>query len=408
MIEVNNLHKYFGELEVLRGINASISKGEVVCVIGPSGSGKSTFLRCLNLLEEPTKGEVFLDGVSIAEHKKDIDKLRQKTGMVFQQFNLFPNMENIEGISISDKEQLVENGYDLEEIGRKLADNYMKQIIDDGFFHADPHPGNIIIREGKIVWIDMGMMGRLPLRDQRLLGTAIEAVARHDIGTIKDVVLTIGVFRGKGKINHIRLYADIDDIMSKYGTLDLSEMNLSAVISDVLGIAKEHEISMPRGFSMLARGIATIEGVVADLSPAVNLIEITAARVSGNYLHNIDVKKEMTEISRKTLESGRKSLDIPALASDLLKMSIKGQTKINMEIQGSEDMNRIINRTVDRLVTGLLAAALLIGSSIVCTTDMEPKLLGIPALGVLGYTAAVILSVRLLIDMIANLLKRRF
>lgn len=317
-------------------------------------------------------------------------------------------MENIEGISISDKEQLVENGYDLEEIGRKLADNYMKQIIDDGFFHADPHPGNIIIREGKIVWIDMGMMGRLPLRDQRLLGTAIEAVARHDIGTIKDVVLTIGVFRGKGKINHIRLYADIDDIMSKYGTLDLSEMNLSAVISDVLGIAKEHEISMPRGFSMLARGIATIEGVVADLSPAVNLIEITAARVSGNYLHNIDVKKEMTEISRKTLESGRKSLDIPALASDLLKMSIKGQTKINMEIQGSEDMNRIINRTVDRLVTGLLAAALLIGSSIVCTTDMEPKLLGIPALGVLGYTAAVILSVRLLIDMIANLLKRRF
>lgn len=106
MIKVMDLHKYFGELEVLKGVNASVEKGEVVCVIGPSGSGKSTFLRCLNLLEEPTKGEVYLDGVSILEHKKDIDKLRQKTGMVFQQFNLFPNMTVIENIMLAPRKAL--------------------------------------------------------------------------------------------------------------------------------------------------------------------------------------------------------------------------------------------------------------------------------------------------------------
>lgn len=106
MINVIDLHKYFGELEVLKGVNASIEKGEVVCVIGPSGSGKSTFLRCLNLLEEPTKGEVYLGGVSILEHKKDIDKLRQKTGMVFQQFNLFPNMTVIENIMLAPRKVL--------------------------------------------------------------------------------------------------------------------------------------------------------------------------------------------------------------------------------------------------------------------------------------------------------------
>lgn len=120
MIEVNNLHKYFGELEVLRGINASISKGEVVCVIGPSGSGKSTFLRCLNLLEEPTKGEVFLDGVSIAEHKKDIDKLRQKTGMVFQQFNLFPNMTVIENIMLAPRKVLKKSAEDARQRAEEL------------------------------------------------------------------------------------------------------------------------------------------------------------------------------------------------------------------------------------------------------------------------------------------------
>jgi len=106
VIKVDGLHKYFGELEVLKGISANIEKGEVVCVIGPSGSGKSTFLRCLNLLEEPTKGEIYLDGVSMIEHRKDIDKLRMKAGMVFQQFNLFPNLTVIENIMLAPRKVL--------------------------------------------------------------------------------------------------------------------------------------------------------------------------------------------------------------------------------------------------------------------------------------------------------------
>jgi ABC-type polar amino acid transport system ATPase subunit len=101
VIKVVNLHKYFGELEVLKGVNNHIAKGEVVCVIGPSGSGKSTFLRCLNLLEVPTKGEIFIEGVSLMEQMKDIDKLRQKVGMVFQQFNLFPHMTVLENITLA-------------------------------------------------------------------------------------------------------------------------------------------------------------------------------------------------------------------------------------------------------------------------------------------------------------------
>jgi ABC-type polar amino acid transport system ATPase subunit len=106
VIKVHDLHKYFGELEVLKGIDAEITKGEVVCVIGPSGSGKSTFLRCLNMLEEPTKGEIILDGDSIIEHKKDIDMLRRKAGMVFQQFNLFPNLTVIENIMLAPRKAL--------------------------------------------------------------------------------------------------------------------------------------------------------------------------------------------------------------------------------------------------------------------------------------------------------------
>jgi ABC-type polar amino acid transport system ATPase subunit len=101
MISVRNLHKSFGELKVLNGINCSIKEKEVVCVIGPSGSGKSTFLRCLNLLEEITSGEVIIDGVRINDPKTDINEVRKEVGMVFQQFNLFPHMTVLDNITLA-------------------------------------------------------------------------------------------------------------------------------------------------------------------------------------------------------------------------------------------------------------------------------------------------------------------
>jgi len=101
VIEVINLHKYFGDLEVLKGIDATVKKGEVVCVIGPSGSGKSTFLRCLNLLEIPTKGEIFIDGFSVENNMKQLDSFRQRMGMVFQQFNLFPNLTVLKNLTLA-------------------------------------------------------------------------------------------------------------------------------------------------------------------------------------------------------------------------------------------------------------------------------------------------------------------
>ena len=101
MIRVNNLHKSFGKNDVLKGIDEHIEKGEVVVVIGPSGSGKSTFLRCLNLLEEPTSGKIVFEGNDITDKKVDINKIREKMGMVFQQFNLFPHKTVLQNLTIA-------------------------------------------------------------------------------------------------------------------------------------------------------------------------------------------------------------------------------------------------------------------------------------------------------------------
>ena len=101
LIQVQNLGKSFGKIDVLKDITVDINKGDVVFVVGPSGSGKSTFLRCLNRLEEPTKGHIYFEGTDITDPKTDIDKHRQKMGMVFQQFNLFPHMDIMKNLTLA-------------------------------------------------------------------------------------------------------------------------------------------------------------------------------------------------------------------------------------------------------------------------------------------------------------------
>ncbi len=101
MIEVVNLRKNFGSLEVLRGINEHVARGEVISIVGPSGSGKSTFLRCLNLLEQPTEGQVIFEGYDLTSHGTDLDRHRQKMGMVFQHFNIFPHLTVLENVTLA-------------------------------------------------------------------------------------------------------------------------------------------------------------------------------------------------------------------------------------------------------------------------------------------------------------------
>ena len=137
MIDVKNLTKSFGNLEVLRGVSQHISKGERVVLIGPSSSGKSTFLRCLNLLETPTGGEIIFEGQSITDEKADINKIRQKMGMVFQHFNLFPNMTILKNITLAP----VRTGLMNREQAEKEARELLKRVgLED---KADSYPAQL-------------------------------------------------------------------------------------------------------------------------------------------------------------------------------------------------------------------------------------------------------------------------
>ncbi|MDD2980745.1 MAG: AarF/UbiB family protein [Hespellia sp.] len=304
-------------------------------------------------------------------------------------------MEYVDGLDINDKEGLAEAGYDLEEIGTKLVDHYMQQIMEDGFFHADPHPGNLCVRGGKIIWMDMGMMGRLTKRDKEQISEAVLGLAESDAGRIMDAVMALGEFRGTP--DHAQLYKDITELMNRYGKLDLGEIDLAKVMDDLLEVMKVNQISMPHGLTMLARGLSTMEGVLMEISPDINMVQIAANRMSDHVMRNFDWKKTMKKESKRLYECFHKSVDIPILAADILQEYRRGDTRINMDLHAADDLAKMLNTLVKNLVIGFLITALFVSSSILCLTDMKPRVLGIPMLGIVGYIGALILMIFVLL-----------
>ena len=312
-------------------------------------------------------------------------------------------MENISGIPIDHLDELRAAGYALGEIGEKLAENYIKQILDDGFFHADPHPGNLRIRDGKIIWIDFGMMGTLQRSDKDLMKKAVQAIGSNDTELMVDVILTLGVH--DGRIDYTLFYDDMEIFMKKYIHMDLNEINLGDAIQEVFTIAHKHRISMPKGISMLARGLVTMESTMTLLDPKTNIIQIAAAHVSEHIFKKLDAKKEAVNAGRKLYEAGKRTLDIPIQFSELMRMITKGRIKLNLEIMDSSVPLKTINHMVNKLVVGIVSCGLLMASSLICTTDMTPKVLGIPAIGFIGYMTAVFLGMWLLYTVLKD--KRR-
>lgn len=305
-------------------------------------------------------------------------------------------MEYIDGISVGQVEKLDAAGYNREDLANLLVSNYIKQVIEDGFFHADPHAGNIWVRGGDIVWIDMGMMGHLTGKERKGVTQAIMAVVNHDVSSLKEVVLALGVY--SGDINHPKLYGDIDTFLTKYGSMDLEGLDIEAAVTELVDLARGNGIQMPSSMSMFARGVATLEGTVTDLCPTVSLASIMGESVEHSVMDNFDVKGFVGDKARKLYNSTSKAVEMPGLATDLLKMTLRGRTRVNMHMEFSDTFRDSLNEWVNRFVAGLIVSAFLIGSSFLCTTGMDPKILGVPALGVIGFMVAVILALGVLYD----------
>ena len=214
MIKIENLHKRFGKLEVLKGIDINVEKGEIIAIIGPSGSGKSTFLRCINRLEEPTDGKIFIDGENILSKETNINKIREKVGMVFQHFNLFPHKNVIKNITLA---PIKIKNYSIE-LAEKKADNLLNKVglLDKKYSYPNQLSGGqkqriaiarALAMEPEIMLFDEPTSALDPEMIKEVLDVMIELaregmtmlIVTHEMGFAKNVATRI-LFMNDGKI----------------------------------------------------------------------------------------------------------------------------------------------------------------------------------------------------------------
>ena len=306
-------------------------------------------------------------------------------------------MEYIDGISVSPPGQLVDAGYDLKEIGTKLVDNYATQILDDGFFHADPHPGNIIIRGGQIVLIDLGMTGRLDQRTRAVLKEMIFAVAKQDSPALAEGLLRFAGTEADPE-DYPALLADLDVIVKEFGTVDLAELDIAAFLTALTQMAGRHNIEVPSTVTTVGRALVTLEGLLDEFIPDVNMIEIISDHIATTKSLKNATKDEIKSLGVEGHQALHATLGTMTELKTVARMLTRGQLRVNMELVGSEEPFQLLSDMVNRLTMALIVVGLFVGSSIVYYAGMKPIIFGIPVIGFMGYVVAFALGVWIVID----------
>lgn len=309
-------------------------------------------------------------------------------------------MEYMDGIKIGNTEELKEQGYDLEDIACKLIQNYFKQLFEDGFFHADPHPGNILICDRKIAYIDFGMMGSLSKGMQEKFKSFLYGVATRDIELMTSTAIRIGI--KKGTINSHKLYSDIEQIYNEFMEGSLYDVDLPQMMEEVFKACNKNNISMPRDITLMLKGIMTIEGVAAAIAPDLNIMSIIIPYVKSQVMKKRNFKDDFYEQLENLYMMSRSSLKIPTKFLELMNCAQAGKLKIQMEHTNLEGNINELSKMANRIVFGLIVSSLIIGSSLLVMADVGPKIYDMPAFGFIGFLGAAIMGVWLIISILKS------
>ena len=299
-------------------------------------------------------------------------------------------MEFVQGTEISHTQALREQGIDVSALARRVCQSYVTQVLDDGFFHADPHPGNIVVRDGDVVWIDLGMVGTLTVSERMLVGKVFTAVATDNAYLLKEAVM--GLVHVLGPVDHGALLEALSRLLAEYSTAEMKEINVGTVLTEVIEVLRGQNMMMTSSVTMLARGFVTIEGVMAQVAPDISVIEIVSKHVIAQQADPKFLATQLIDLATTSAASAEALAKLPTQLSNTLEMLDRGQIKVNGDIEVSSRILATAYASVGRISLALLSAGLFLGSSVLCTTAMQPQLLGVPLLGVLGYVGAFVLG----------------
>ena len=302
-------------------------------------------------------------------------------------------MEYIDGTSYEHLDELRQEYGErkMREFGKRIVQNYLDQMIADGLFHDDPHPANMMMRDGEVVWIDLGMMGRLTRGERELLRELFASIAYGDAAEVKRTLLIWG--HANGPIDHPRLLRDIDSLMARYAGRDIANLDLTNGITDLLNILRGQNIAMPGSFLSLARGLMTLQGTIQHVNPEISVTATLERYLKRTTFDDIDPVRRMEDLAAESYRAVESTMRIPRAAYDVLNELQKGELQLNMQFKNLEEPVNALRRSVERLDLGIITAGLFMGSSLMCLTDLEPRVLGIPIIGFLGFSCALVMAV---------------
>lgn len=301
-------------------------------------------------------------------------------------------MTYIDGYSIGKEDRVNADSYDRNVIGERIIENYMHQVLDVGTFHADPHQGNILISDGIPYWIDFGMVGHVSDESIQAIQEMVFALIRKDPESLTNAILTIG--QHPGNIDRERLMNDVESLMNKYMSVkSLSSLNVAGLLSDLTALSGNHKITLPGEYTMLVRGLVTIEGVLESFCPELDLFDYLMKKMLQRAKDNFDIQEKLSSAIEAVAVTGMNASQIPTMTFDALNNLVKGRTKVKLELTGYDAFLVGLKSMLKSIILAIFACVLFSGSCVLCTTGIQPQSNGVPLVSVIGFAVSIALAI---------------
>ncbi len=310
-------------------------------------------------------------------------------------------MEYIDGIKASKVDVLAKQGYNLRLIAESGTSLVMEQVFMDGFFHGDPHPGNIFILPNNVIcFIDFGMMGRLSRKDREDFTDLMLSIVTKNDRRITDGVL--GITTQVGDVDHDALSRDLVDLLDRYMYRPLKDLHAGKILQELLELVQRHNLSIKPNFYLMVKALSTIEGVGLMLDPNLELLKLAEPyirKVKIDRLRPGRLTEKISDISGEYLELIQ---EIPEETRGILRQLRAGKMKIGFEHRGLKTLAMALDRVSNRIAFAIVLAALIIGSSLIILSGIPPKWGGIPIVGLAGFLVAGVMGFWLLVSIIRH------
>jgi ubiquinone biosynthesis protein len=305
-------------------------------------------------------------------------------------------LEYIDGVKSSSFDELERMGADRADIAIEVLKAFMKQIYEDGFFHADLHPGNVfIMKDGRIALLDFGMAGFLSADMRNLLIDDLIAITRGDTLLYVELLRDLGSIDDDADITSLKM--DIDNLLYKYYGRPLSQLNTAQILEEMINLLRKYQVRIPSNIALLSKGAMTAESFGSIMDPHINLTVIAEPFAKKAIKDRLRLTNIASSAYRDFNSWSRVLHRLPIKLSHILDIAERGYLKLRIDSHGFDRIVAEIDAASNRLAFSLIISAIIVGSSLIIQTGMEPYIWGVPLLGVMGFLVAGFLGMWLVI-----------